>query len=255
MFSKFYNESIRKLIIGFGSLFNDINVERKNSDGTIKESIRVPIAYGPKEKFLRRLQESSSISDATHTQITLPRLGFDITGIQYDPSRKGNKLRKTKAVSADGLVTSYNYAEVPYNISLGLYAFSRNQNDNLQIIEQILPYFSPEFIVSMKINDINAKIDVPVVLNGVSTVEEYEGEFDSRRNLTSTFEFTAKTFIYGPARTSRIILQSDIDIFGTDEAFASADVTGAQDLRIGITGGYSGGYTSGAQIYGDYYYE
>jgi hypothetical protein len=255
MFTQFYNESIRKLIIGFGSLFNDINVERKDSDGNIKESIRVPLAYGPKEKFIRRIQESSSISDATHTQITLPRLGFDITGIQYDPSRKGNKLRKTKAVSTDGLISSYNYAEVPYNISLGLYSFSRNQNDNLQIIEQILPYFSPEFIVSMKVNTINNKIDVPIILNGVSTVEEYEGEFDSRRNLTSTFEFTAKTFIYGPVRTSKMILQSDIDIFGTSEAFDSADVTGAQDLRIGITGGFSGGYTSGAQIYGDYYYE
>jgi len=255
MFTQFYNESIRKLVIGFGSLFNDITVKRENVDGTTKEIIRVPLSYGPKEKFIRRIQEGSSISSGVHTEITLPRLGFDITGIMYDPQRKGNKLRKTSVKSSDGISTSYNYSEVPYNISLGLYAFSRNQNDNLQIIEQILPYFSPEFIVSMKINDINAKIDVPVVLNGVSTVEEYEGEFDSRRNLTSTFEFTAKTFIYGPARTSRIILQSDIDIFGTDEAFASADVTGAQDLRIGITGGYSGGYTSGAQIYGDYYYE
>ena len=255
MFTQFYNESIRKLIIGFGSLFNDINVERRNADGTLKETIRVPLSYGPKEKFIRRIQESSSISDAIHTQITLPRLGFDITGIQYDSSRKGNKLRKTTAVSEDGLIKSYNYAEVPYNISLGLYAFSRNQNDNLQIIEQILPYFSPEFIVSMKINSINNKIDVPIILNGVSTVEEYEGEFDSRRNLTSTFEFTAKTFVYGPIKTSRMILQSDIDIFGTSEAFDSGDVTGVQDLRIGITGGFSGGYTSGAQIYGDYYYE
>ena len=255
MFHHFYNESIRKLIIGFGSLFNDINVERKDSDGNIKESIRVPIAYGPKEKFLRRIQESSSISDAIHTQITLPRLGFDITGIQYDPSRKGNKLRKRKAVSTDGLEKSRNYAEVPYIISLGLYAFSRNQNDNLQIIEQILPYFSPEFIVTMKVNDINNKVDVPIILNGVNTVEEYEGEFDTRRNLTSTFEFSAKTFIYGPVKTQKMILQGDIDIFGTEEAFAAADVTGTQDLRVGITGGFSGGYTSGAQIYGNYYYE
>ena len=100
-FTQFYNESIRKMVIGFGSLFNDILVEREQSDGTNKETIRVPLSYGPKEKFLRRLQESSSISDAAHTQISLPRLGFDITGIAYDPQRKGNKLRKTHAISLE----------------------------------------------------------------------------------------------------------------------------------------------------------
>ena len=254
MFTQFYNESIRKLIIGFGSLFNDINVERRNADGTLKETIRVPLSYGPKEKFIRRIQESSSISDHSKVQITLPRLGFDITGIQYDPTRKTNKLRKTKAVSQDGLAQSYNYAEVPYIISLGLYAFSRNQNDNLQIVEQILPYFTPEFIVSMKVNDINNKVDVPIVLGGVNTVEEYEGAFDTRRNLTSTFEFTAKTYIYGPVKTSKIILQSEIDIFGSEEKW-DYPVDGVHDLRIGITGGFSGGTGSDNQIYGDYYYE
>ena len=256
MFTQFYNESIRKMVIGFGSLFNDILVEREQSDGTNKETIRVPLSYGPKEKFLRRLQESSSISDAAHTQISLPRLGFDITGIAYDPQRKGNKLRKTHAVSLDGVTRSYNYSEVPYNISFGLYAFSRTQNDNLQIIEQILPYFTPEFNVTLKIDSVNSKVDVPIILNGVSTVEEYEGEFDARRNLTSTFEFTAKTYIYGPTKTSKMITQAEIDIFGSAEKF-DYPVTGAHDLRIGITGGFTGGdgYTSGNEWYGDYYYE
>jgi len=256
MFAQFYNESIRKLIIGFGSLFNDINVERKGSDGNIKESIRVPLSYGPKEKFIRRIQESSSISDAAHTQMTLPRLGFDITGIQYDPSRKGNKLRKRKAVSEDGLIQSYNYSEVPYIISLGLYAFTRNQNDNLQIIEQILPYFAPEFIVTMKVNSVNDNVDIPIILNGVSTVEEYEGEFDARRNLTSTFEFSAKTFIYGPVRSNSVVKQVSIDIFGSAEKFNYPVGSEDHDLRIGITGGYTGeGYTAGNQDYGEFYYE
>jgi hypothetical protein len=255
MFTQFYNESIRKLIIGFGSLFNDINVERRNTDGTLKETIRVPLSYGPKEKFLRRIQESSSISTNPKVQISLPRIGFDITSIQYDPARKTNKLRKTKTVSEDGLSQSYNYAEVPYNISLGLYAFSRNQNDNLQIIEQILPYFTPEFNVTMKVNTINDKVDVPIVLNGVNTVEEYEGAFDTRRNITSTLEFTAKTYIYGPVKSSKIILQSEIDIFGSEEKWDYPVGSDDHDLRIGITGGFSGGYTSGNQIYGDYYYE
>lgn len=254
MFTQFYNESIRKLVIGFGSLFNDIRIVRKNVDGTTKETIRVPVSYGPKEKFIRRIQEISSISTDSKI-INLPHLGFDITGFSYDPTRKTNKLRKTKATSTDGLSQSYNYNEVPYNVSFGLYAFSRNHDDNLQIIEQILPYFTPEFIVTLKINDINNKIDVPIVLNGVSTEEDYEGDFDTRRNITSSLEFTAKTYVYGPPKTNKIILTAEVDIFGQHAAF-NDPVTGNHDLRIGITGGFTGdGYTAGNRIYGEYYYE
>ena len=132
MFTQFYNEAIRKLVIGFGSLFNDIQIVRKNPDGTTKETIRVPLSYGPKEKFLRRIQESSSISNTSKVQITLPRIGFDITGYAYDPSTKTNKLRRRKKDGDDGQSYSYNYNEVPYIISFGLYAFTRNQDDNLQ---------------------------------------------------------------------------------------------------------------------------
>jgi len=255
MFTQFYNESIRKLVIGFGSLFNDIRVVRKNADGTTKETIRVPLSYGPKEKFIRRIQEQSSISSTTKTQITLPRIGFDITGISYDSTRKTNKLRVTSATPEDGISSSWNYAEVPYAISFGLYVFTRNQDDNLQIIEQILPYFTPEFIVTFKMNDVNSKVDIPIILNGTSTIEEYEGDFDSRRNITSTLEFTAKTYVYGPIKTSKIILQSEVDIHGFDTAFDGL-VSDPHDLRVGITGGFTGdGYTAGNQIYGEYYYE
>lgn len=255
MFTQFYNESIRKMVIGFGSLFNDIRVVRKNADGTTKETIRVPLSYGPKEKFIKRIQQSSSISDATRTQVTLPLLGFDITGIVYDPQRKGNKLRTRQTHGSSGTTESWNYSEVPYNISFSLYSFTRNHDDNLQIIEQILPYFSPEFVVTLKINDINNKVDVPIILNGVNTVEEYEGEFETRRNISSTLEFTAKTYVYGPVKTSKEILTSEIDIFGSSEKFNAA-VTDSHDLRIGITGGYTGeGFTAGNQIYGEYYYE
>ena len=255
MFTQFYNEAIRKLVIGFGSLFNDIQVVRKNADGTTKETIRVPLSYGPKEKFIRRIQESSSISGSTHTQITLPRMGFDITGFGYDPTRKGNKLRSRTIAPSDGNVTVTAFSEVPYNIQFGLYVFTRNQDDNLQIMEQILPYFSPEFIVTFKMTDINSMVDVPIVLNGVNTVEEYEGDFDTRRSITSNFDFTAKSYVYGPEKTNRIILQSEVDIHGFDTAF-DGSVSDPHDLRIGITGGFTGdGYTAGNQIYGNYYYE
>ena len=255
MFTQFYNEAIRKLVIGFGSLFNDIRIVRKNPDDSTKETIRVPLSYGPKEKFIRRIAESSSISSTSKVQITLPRIGFDITGFAYDPSRKTNKLRTRKATSGDGTSYSYNYNEVPYIINFGLHAFSRNQDDNLQIIEQILPYFTPEFVVSFNMNDVNKKVDIPIILNSVSTIEEYEGEFDTRRNITASFEFSAKSYVYGPIKTGKIILTSEVDIFGVTGDDWPA-VTDSHDLRIGITGGYTGaGYTAGNQIYGEFYYE
>jgi hypothetical protein len=253
MFAQFYNEALRKLVIGFGSLFNDIRVIRKNADGTTKETIRVPLSYGPKEKFIRRIQEQSSISDPTKTLITLPRLGFDITSFAYDSTRKTNKLRVTSATSTDGISAPWNYSEVPYNISFGLYAFTRNQDDNLQILEQILPYFTPEFVVTFKMNDVNTKVDVPIILNGVNSTEEYEGDFDNRRNITSALEFTAKSYIYGPTKTSKVILTSEVDIHGSN---FDGLVSDAHDLRIGITGGFTGeGYTAGNRIYGEFYYE
>ena len=255
MFTQFYNEALRKLVIGFGSLFNDVRVIRKNSDGSTKESIRVPLSYGPKEKFMRRISEMSSITSTTRTEITLPRFGFDITGMAYDPARKGNKLRVRNKTSDDGLSGSWNYSEVPYNINFGLYAFSRNQEDNLQIIEQVLPYFTPEFIVSFKVNSVNQKVDVPIILNGVSTVEDYEGEFDARRSIITSFDFVAKSYVYGPVKSSKIILQSDVEFFGESGKF-DLPVDGAHDFSVGITGGFTGeGYTAGNRIYGEYYYE
>tara|TARA_R100000008_G_C3521763_1_gene134378 strand:- start:18 stop:776 length:759 start_codon:yes stop_codon:yes gene_type:complete len=250
MFTSFYNEAIRKVVIGFGSLFNDIKIIRKNSDGTTKESIRVPLSYGPKEKFIRRLEQMSSISDTTKVQITLPTMGFNITGIAYDPSRKTNKLRKTKYQKSDGNV-EYNYNETPYNVSFGLYAFSRNMDDNLQIIEQIVPYFSPEFIVTVKQNNVNSKVDIPIVLNGIDTVEDYEGDFDTRRNITTSFEFTAKTYVYSPVKTSSIILDAYADIFGVTGDWPL--VTDAQLIRAGATG--TTGATAGANVYGGVTYD
>jgi len=210
MFTQFYNEAIRKLVIGFGSLFNDIRIVKTNPDG-VDETIRVPLSYGPKEKFLRRIEESSSISNTSKVQITLPRIGFDITGFAYDSGRKTNKLRKRKVEAGDGLGYSYNYNEVPYLISFGLYVFTRNQNDNLQIIEQILPYFSPEFVVSFNMNSVNKKVDVPIVLNGVSTVDEYEGDLVTRRAIVYTLGFGTRIRYYRGVGKSKQILETEVD--------------------------------------------
>ena len=253
MFTPFYNESLRKLVIAFGSLFNDLKVTR--SDGTV---IRVPLSYGAKEKFIRRIEEASSITDNTDVGITLPRLGFEITSFSYDPQRKGNKLRKRfKRDSETGL--SHQFAEVPYNVTFGLYSFSRSMDDNLQIMEQILPYFTPEFNVTINMNTLNQKVDVPIVLGGVQTTEDYEGDFSNRRTILTTFDLTAKSYIYNRIKTGKVILESTIDIFGSDEKFF-ADTDEQQDLRITTTGSFEGitgadGYTAGNRVYGPITYE
>jgi hypothetical protein len=257
MFTQYYNESIRKLVIAFGSLFNNIKIAKKDSGGSVLENIRVPLAYGPKEKFIQRINMASSISDTTKVQISLPRLGFDITSISYDPTRRGNKLRKRHVKLDNGLLC--NYAEVPYNISFGLYSFTRTMDENLQIMESILPNFSPEFIVSLNINDINKKVDVPITLNRVNTAVDYEGDFSERRYIISTYDFTSKSYVYNKQSSTGIILKTTIDIFGSSEKFY-ADVGSQQDLRITATGAYQGasgdqGFTYGNFIYGPITYE
>ncbi len=234
MFQYFYNESIRKIVVGFGSLFNDIYVARKDKNGDEVQRIRVPLTYGPKEKFVRRIEEQSSITDPPKTLITLPRLGFDMTGIQYDPSRKINKLNKiiNRVPGKSNTVSSF--SESPFNLTFNLYAFTRNIEDNLQIVEQIIPYFNPEFIVSIKLNELNQSLDVPIVLNDVSMQEDYEGDFSTRRSVISTLTFTCKTSIYQRIQGSKIIVKSNVnmyDIIGatTDVAdfIVRAEVTGS----------------------------
>ena len=252
MFTTFYHNSVRNLVVGFGSLFNDIHVDRKNANGTTKERVKVPIAYGPKEKFIRRISEQSSISDDIKTEITLPRLGFEITGMDYDPGRKRNTMNRyhvTTGVTA-GQKLSYDYSEVPYNFTFQLSALVRHMDDGLQITEQILPYFTPEFNVSMNMNSLHTKVDVPIILQSTSVNEDYEGDFDSRRNISFDFTFVAKSFVYGPVKTSKIIREVDVT-FWDSENFTSTGPTGAtaslSRLITTVTG--PSGSTSGIDNY------
>ena len=248
MFRPFYNESIRKLVVAFGSLFNDIRLEHTDSGGT-KQFIRVPLSYGPKEKFIRRIEELSSISDATKVAITLPRLGFNITNIAYDPTRKRNTLtkRRTNLSGATGGHMSYNYSEVPYNFDFSLYGFVRNMNDALQITEQILPYFTPEFTVTINFNDINRKVDIPIVLNNVSMEEEYEGDFDTRRNITTQYDFSVKSYVFGPIRQTAAILYTETTFFElVDDNYLISGPTGAMSrIDVGVSGSSYGTVSTG----------
>ena len=211
----FYNESMRRMTIGFGQIFNNIQIKRKDSNGNITQSIAVTFAYAPKEKFLARLDQQASLADREFA-ITLPRMSFEITGISYDASRKLTRVQKFKHVKtgAEGKILNYNYVPVPYNVSYNLYSFTASAEAGLQIIEQILPFFQPDFTVTVNaIPELNIKRDIPIVLNSVNYEDTYSGDFSQRRAVIYTLGFTAKTYLFGPASTQKVIKESQSDIY------------------------------------------
>lgn len=229
----FYHKSIRKMVIVMGNLFNNINIRRFNEDGTEKERFRVPISYGPSQKFLARLEAGSNDQN---TAITLPRLAFEMDNMTYDPERKQNSLNVIKEATGDGTV-KYSYAPVPYNFDFSLYIMVKNAEDGTQILEQILPYFTPHFNVTInEFPDLDIKKDIPVILNSVSQEDVYEGEFEARRAIIWTLTFTLKSNIYGAVRAGKIITSTEVsaikqesDQVGTDGVTASTTTVTAND--------------------------
>jgi len=215
MFGYFYNESMRRMTIAFGQLFNNIQIKRKDSSGSTIQSIRVPLAYAPKEKFLTRLDQQPDL-DNREFAITLPRMSFEIASIEYDASRKLNRLQKFKKVktSAEGKVLDFNYMPVPYNISYTLNVFTATAEGGLQIIEQILPYFQPDYTVTINaIPNLDIKRDVPIILNSVNYEDSYSGDYTTRRAVIYTLTFTAKTYLFGPAQTQKVIKETQTDLY------------------------------------------
>ena len=203
------------MTIAFGQLFNNIQIKRKDSSGSTIQSIRVPLAYAPKEKFLTRLDQQPDL-DSREFAITLPRMSFEISTIEYDASRKLNRLQKFKKVktSAEGKVLDYNYMPVPYNISYTLNVFTATAEGGLQIIEQVLPYFQPDYTVTVNaIPGLDIKRDVPIVLNSVNYEDSYNGDYTTRRAVIYTLTFTAKTYLFGPAQTQKVIKQTQSDLY------------------------------------------
>ena len=203
----FYNETIKRCVSVFGTLFNNVDVKKIKSDGTVVSQFRVPISYGPKQKFLDRLAEEPNLSDRNRSAITLPRMAFELTGFDYDSQRQQNKLIRSikNQYEADGK-RGFQYAPAPYNLNFTLSILAKNMNEALQIVEQILPYFQPEYTVTMKMVDgIPDNRDVPIVLNGVSFSDEYEGSFEDRRIIEYTLDFQMKTYFFGPIYTGRMI--------------------------------------------------
>jgi hypothetical protein len=197
MFDYFYNEILRSVIIGFGSLFNDIEVQHKNDKDQTSSVIQVPIAYGPTQKFLARMQQEANLNRPI--QITLPRMSFEFTSLSYDPERKTTKNQNFITQTPDGSQIKRVYSPVPYNMGFTLSIYTKLNDDMLQIVEQILPYFQPQYNLSIKfLGNLNEVRDIPVVLDNIEMSDDYEGNFDTRRALIYTLSFTVKTYLYGP---------------------------------------------------------
>lgn len=210
----FYHETIRKLTAAFGTVFNDISIKRKDSENSVLKTLKIPFAYGSREKWLTRLEQESSISDNSKIQMTLPRIGFVLNGITFDSSRQLNPLNKFRKLNEGGNTLAYQYEKVPYNIDYTVSVYVKNTEDGLQIIEQILPYFCPQYNLTVIDNpDLSQKTDVPIVLTSVSNEDIFEGDYSTRRVLIWTLQFSMKAYLYRPTQTQGRIKEVILDYY------------------------------------------
>jgi len=210
---QFYHETVRNIIVGFGTLFNDIHIVRKDNNGSITQSMKVPLAYGPKQKWLARLDQDAGLE--SKVAITLPRLGFEIQNMAYDPARKLNRVQKFKKVKSSASNSNKldtQFMPVPYNLNIQLYAMAKQSDDALQMVEQILPYFQPDYTLTIKdMPEMGVARDIPIVLNSINYEDNYKGDFAERRAIMYTLDFTTKFYLYGPVTSSKVIKTVQVD--------------------------------------------
>jgi hypothetical protein len=225
----YYHEIIRKTIISFGTIFNQIHIRHKDESGNSISDMRVPLAYGPAQKFLARLRQQSELNKPI--QITLPRMSFEMVSISYDPTRKTSITQTFKACD-NGTVKKV-FMPVPYNIGFELSILCKLNDDALQIVEQILPYFQPAFNITIDLVDaIGEKRDIPITLDSINFQDDYEGDFSTRRALIYTLQFTAKTYMFGPIAESSEGLIKKVQV----DLFSNTDVRNARrEMRYVVT--------------------
>jgi hypothetical protein len=214
----FYNQTTRRYIALFGSLFNKISITRDDNNGNEIQRMVVPIAYGPYQKFLAKIHQDPKLDRPS--AITLPRMSFEIASMNYDGVRKTNSLNRLVTKSNPDNSKSYMYSPAPYNLEFNLYVMTKYAEDGTKILEQILPYFKPEYSFAARIIDDLPAVDLPLVLNSVSVEDIYDGDFETRRALMWTLSFTFKCFFFGPVRESKVIKFADARMYPRTETDA-----------------------------------
>lgn len=239
----FYHEHIRKAIISFGTLFNGIYIRRKNSANEIAQSMLVPLSYAPKQKMIARIQEAANFEEGrAKYEVTVPRMAFEITNFQYDASRKLVPIQKVKAINTSNNSIRYGFVSTPYNMGINLSVFAKNQDDGLQIVEQILPYFNPDFNVTInELPELGVKRDLQFVLDGVSYNEDYMGNFDKRLAVTWDLTFTVKLNFFGYVQDMSVIKKTIANIYSGDTSdYDGVKITTTPDpLTASPTDNYS----------------
>lgn len=245
MFEYFYHEILRKTVIGFGTLFNNIEIRQTNNQKEVISVLKVPLAYGPIQKFLARVEQQPNLN--TPVQITLPRMSFEFTGLSYDATRKLTTTQTflSKSVT-DGTDIRKTYMPVPYNMDFELSIMTKLNDDMLQIIEQILPYFQPSYTLTINLIDsIGEKRDIPIVLDNILMEDDYEGDYTTRRALIYTLKFTAKIYLFGPVSSgvSKDIIQKvSLGFISGDTQSTSRDLT--YSITPTATKNYTGNVTT-----------
>ena len=236
----FYFSTIRKYVTLFGTLFNDIHVIRTDTSGKTTAFIKVPITYAPKEKMLARTQQDPNIDRPTAV-LTLPMMSFEMTSINYDRDRKLNTIGRSAVKNTNNNSLKYQYNPVPYNFGFRLYVMVKNAEDGTKIIEQILPYFTPDFTATVNlIPEMEIKLDIPVILNNISQEDTYTGNFAERQALIWTLDFTLKGSVYGPIKSGKIIKYANVVFYeahtqNIQDAVGNTDPASYVQIRPGLT--------------------
>ena len=251
----FFHDTIRKYVILFGTLFNSIYINRTNSAGETVQTMKVPLAYGPKEKFIVRNTQDPNLNKPV--QIQLPRMGFEIRDIKYSPNRKLQTVQKNfKVLTNEPNKLQYQYVPVPYDITFNLYVMTRFAEDGSRIVEQILPFFTPDWTSTVNlIPSMNIAMDIPIVLDNVTLNDSYEGKIGEDRVIIWTLAFTLKGYIFGPIKKSKVIKFSNTEFYIPTTTTAAqgvgvTDPTLRVDIKPGMTA--NGTPTSNAAASIDY---
>lgn len=232
----FYHQHTRDIVLAFGALFSDIKIARqgKGTDTSVKQTITVPISYSNKEKWLTRIDQDPELKNQVYN--ILPRMAFEILGMQYDSQRKFNRLSKINCRGENGAATVY--SPVPWNIDINLYVLSKTQEDAFQIVEQILPFFAPELtvVINSKVG-LNISEEIPIVLNSVDVQDDYEGDFQTRRSVIYTLNFTLKANMYGPTNDQGLIKKVTVNLDEQTGSYNATQATPIADIVEGWTYG------------------
>jgi len=227
MFGYFYHEKVRKCVAIFGRLFNEIYVIRTNANGEAISQVKVPLSYAPKRKFLDRIRENPDLQEDTKVAVKLPRMSFEIINFAYDNTRQLSKTNSISAIASTTNTRKKFFTPVPYNINFQLNIYAKSQDDALQIVEQIIPYFNPQYSLTIKPfakEYPELKEDIPIIIQGLSFSDDFEGQLETRRTIVYALDFEMKVNFYGPITQPDIIRRADTLIYDIGAGLLDSDI-------------------------------